>query len=293
MHHEQLHRLMPFGQARHPGDLETLWSHAEHQATMAFEAQLLHNAASDAFEVAGYCLCCDLETQFSVDLAWGGYKEGEQLRPNWRERMVCPTCQMNNRQRLMATLIKQSLQGQAQQAIYLMEQVTPIFGWAQQHCTEHTVTGSEYLGPGHASGSVIQGIRHENIENMSFASASLDLIVSNDVFEHVPNYLKALAECSRVLKPGGTLLATIPFHSKSPVSVVRARYKEGNIEHLLPPQYHGNPVSEEGSLVFTDFGWDLLSAAQLQGFQDVALNCYASRAYGHLGGNMGVFAFSK
>jgi len=109
----------------------------------------------------------------------------------------------------------------------------------------------------------------------------------------VPNYLKALAECSRVLKPGGMLIATIPFHNNSPDSVVRAQFKEGNIEHLLPPQYHGNPVSKEGSLVFTDFGWDLLRAGQDQGFQDVTLHYYASSAYGHLGGNMGVFAFRK
>jgi len=293
MHHEKHHRLLPFGQARCLEDLETIWAHEEHQATMAFEAQSLEAAASDTFEVAGYCLCCDLESQFLVDLEWGGYKEGEQLRPNWRERMVCPTCQMNNRQRLVATLIKQSLQGKTHQSIYLMEQVTPIFGWAQNHCAEHTLTGSEYLGPGHASGTHIEGIRHEDIENMSFASSSLDLIVSNDVFEHVPNYLKALAECSRVLKPGGMLIATIPFHSNSPESVVRAQFKEGNIEHLLPAQYHGNPVSQEGSLVFTDFGWDLLSAVQDQGFQDAAIDYYASIPFGHLGGGMGVFVLTK
>lgn len=293
MHYEKHHRLLPFGQAWCHEDLETIWSHEEHQATMAFEAQLLEAAASDTFEVAGYCLCCDLETQFLVDLEWGGYKEGEQLKPNWRERMVCPTCQMNNRQRLVATLIKQSLQCKAQQSIYLMEQVTPIFSWAQNHCAGHTLTGSEYLGPGYASGTVLKGIRHEDIENMSFASGSLDLIVSNDVFEHVPNYLKALAECSRVLQRGGTMLATIPFHSNNQSSVVRAQLSDGNIQHLLPPQYHGNPVSQEGSLVFTDFGWDLLNTSRNQGFQYVALHYYASITFGHLGGGMGVFAFKK
>jgi hypothetical protein len=293
MHHPKHQGLLPFGQAQCLADLEALWGNEEHQATLAFQANLLETATSDAFEVPGFCLCCDLETRFLVDLEWGGYKEGEQLRPNWRERMVCPSCQMNNRQRLIATLLKQSLQGKAQQFIYLMEQVTPIFGWAQHHCAGHTLTGSEYLRPGCSSGSVIQGIRHEDIENMSFASGSLDLIVSNDVFEHVPNYLNALAECSRVLKPGGTLLATIPFHSNSPSSVVRAQLKDGNIEHLLPAQYHGNPVSQEGSLVFTDFGWDLLSAVQDQGFQHAAIDYYASIPFGHLGGGMGVFVLTK
>jgi hypothetical protein len=74
---------------------------------------------------------------------------------------------------------------------------------------------------------------------------------------------------------------------------VRAQLKEGNIEHLLTPQHHGNPVSEEGSLVFTDFGWDVLSASLNQGFNDVALHYYASIPFGHLGGGMGVFVFKK
>ena len=293
MQYPKHQNLLPFGQARCSADLETIWGNEEHQATLSFEANLLEAATSDAFEVPGYCLCCDLETRFLVDLKWGGHKDGAHRRPNWRERMVCPSCQMNNRQRLIATLLKQSLHGKAQQSIYLMEQVTPIFSWAQHHCLGHTVTGSEYLGPGYTSGTVLKGIQHEDIENMSFASGSQDLIVSNDVFEHVPNYLKALAECSRVLQPGGTMLATIPFHSNNQSSVVRAQLSDGNIQHLLPPQYHGNPVSQEGTLVFTDFGWDLLNTSRNQGFQDVALHYYASMTFGHLGGGMGVFVFKK
>ena len=289
MHHEKHQHLLPFGQARCSADLDAIWGSEEHGATRSFESSFIEAATANAFEVPGICLCCDLETRFLVDLEWGGRKVGSQLHPNWRERMVCPSCQMNNRQRLMATLLKQSLLGKAQKSIYLMEQVTPIFSWAQNHCLGHTVTGSEYLGPGYASGTVIQGIRHEDIESMSFASRSLDLIVRNDVFEHVPNYLKGIAECRRVLKSGGILLATIPFHSNSPKSIVRAQLIDGDIQHLLPPQYHGNPVSQEGSLVFTDFGWDLIDAAKLIGFKDASIDYYLSQTYGHLGEPLGVF----
>lgn len=285
--------LFPFGQARCASDLEAIWAHETHQSTQAFEAQLTEAATSDAFEVPGICLCCDIQTKFAVDLEWGGSKDKHQLRPNWRERMVCPTCQMNNRQRLMATLLKQSLHGKLKQSIYLMEQVTPIFAWAEKHCIGHTINGSEYLGPGYASGAIIQGIRHEDIENLSFASQTLDLIVSNDVFEHVPYFLQALAECRRILKPGGIMLATIPFHSHNPHSIVRATLNAGQIQHLLTPQYHGNPVSEEGSLVFTDLGWDFIEAAQGLGFQHTSIDYYLSAAYGHLGEPLGVFRFQS
>jgi SAM-dependent methyltransferase len=105
----------------------------------------------------------------------------------------------------------------------------------------------------------------------------------------LPNYLKGIAECRRVLKPGGTLLATIPFHSNSPKSISRAHLTDWGIQHLLPPQYHGNPVSQEGSLVFTDFGWDLIDAAKRIGFKDASIDYYLSQTYGHLGEPLGVF----
>jgi SAM-dependent methyltransferase len=174
-----------------------------------------------------------------------------------------------------------------------MEQITPIFKWAVTKFNKHTIIGSEYLGYEYAGGSVVNGLRHEDIENLSFTDGQLDLIVSNDVFEHVPNPAKAFAECARVMKTGGVMLATIPFHSNDEFSVIRARIINGQLEHNLPPAFHGNPVSEEGSLVFTDFGWDLLSVIKNAGFSDVALEIYASSEFGHLGGGQSIFRAIK
>ena len=44
-----------------------------------------------------------------------------------RERLECPLCKMNNRQRLVTTIIEQLLINAKIQNIYFMEQVTPIF----------------------------------------------------------------------------------------------------------------------------------------------------------------------
>jgi SAM-dependent methyltransferase len=119
---------------------------------------------------------------------------------------------MNNRQRLMATLIKQELDVLQEKHVYLMEQVTPIYNWVKSNFKNHAIVGSEYLGYEYLGGEIINGIRHEDVENMSFKSDALDLIVSNDVFEHVPNPAKAFTECARVLESGGVMLATIIFH---------------------------------------------------------------------------------
>jgi hypothetical protein len=35
------------------------------------------------------------------------------------------------------------------------------------------------------------------------------------------------------------------------------RTEDGTIRHLEPPDYHGNPISEKGSLVITEWGRDL------------------------------------
>lgn len=53
---------------------------------------------------------------------------------------------------------------------------------------------------------VIEG----SIERMPFEDESFDLALALDVIEHVPDDLAALEELSRVLRPGGSLLVTVP-----------------------------------------------------------------------------------
>lgn len=89
------------------------------------------------------------------------------------------------------------------------------------------------------------------------------------------------------------MLATIPFHSNNDASVIRARLHNGQVENILPPAFHGNPISSDGSLVFTDFGWDLISTAKEAGFADMVVDVYADEKFGHLGSGQLVFRFSK
>lgn len=52
-----------------------------------------------------------------------------------------------------------------------------------------------------------------DIINIPQPSASFDIILCSEVFEHLPDALKALDEFARLLKPGGKLIITAPFSS--------------------------------------------------------------------------------
>lgn len=61
---------------------------------------------------------------------------------------------------------------------------------------------------------------------------------------------------------------SIPF-TQSKKTVQRAIMKNGVIKHLLPEQYHGDPLSgKKGSLVFYGFGWDFFDICKESGFTD-------------------------
>lgn len=257
------------------------------------ERTLIDSSKIEAFTVDGFCVSCSKKVSFLVDMQSGGQRQDNGWLPNWRERLECSQCRMNNRQRLIATLVKQELDVPYKKHAYFMEQVTPIYNWATATFKNHNIIGSEYLGHEYEAGATIKGIRHEDVENLSFSDDALDLIVSNDVFEHVPNPARAFAECARVLKVGGVMLATIPFHSNNDLSITRAKLVNGRLEHILPPSYHGNPVSADGSLVFTDFGWDVLKEMQAAGFSDVSIEVYSSVEHGHLGGGQLIFRLTK
>jgi SAM-dependent methyltransferase len=118
------------------------------------------------------------------------------------------------------------------------------------------------------------------LTKLSFACDSLDFILSFDVLEHVPDYKAALAECLRCLKPGGVMLSTAPFAQGSQQTIVRAKLLlSGEVEHLLEPEYHGDPTRpDEGGLCSYHFGWDLLDDFQALGAADVGvLYCYPGR----------------
>jgi hypothetical protein len=247
------------------------------------EAILAKHEFDEEWELAGYSSPAREIVNFRVDLLFGGAREEGRFLPNIMERLVCPVSGLNNRQRLISSLISAELSQQmGKRVVYLMEQITDFYKWICVRHGDHYIFGSEYLGNELASGQIVNGVRHEDIDRLSFANSSVDLLVSNDVMEHIPWPRRAFREIARVLRPGGQALMTFPFSARSD-SVVRAELIDGSIVHRLEPVYHGNPLSPEGSLVFTDFGWDVMDLIRGEGFSDAALEIYHSVLMGNLG----------
>lgn len=115
---------------------------------------------------------------------------------------------------------------------------------------------SHYI-PGQESGSGWNGATVQDLGGQTFGDASFDIVITQDVFEHLIEPGLAIREIARTLKSGGAHIMTVPITNKSGPSERRARLVSGEIEYLKEPQYHDNPVDEAGSLVTVDWGYDI------------------------------------
>jgi hypothetical protein len=154
--------------------------------------------------------------------------------------------------------------------IYAHEAITP-FALAMRGRYARFL-GSEYAAD-EAEARSLWPVPAIDIMRSGFPDAAFDFVLSNEVLEHVPDLSAALADTARILVPGGELIATFPFDWNAQVTSVRTRlHPDGTIEHLAPPEYHGNPVNPEGgSLVFQIPGWDILGLCRAAGFADASM----------------------
>jgi 2-polyprenyl-3-methyl-5-hydroxy-6-metoxy-1,4-benzoquinol methylase len=265
--------------------------HDEYARRAALERASVGDARG--FALQGYCAVCRNDTSFHADFEYAFTDAEGNKYPNWRERLVCTSCELNNRVRASIHLFRQECAPQQNANIYMTEQTTTLYAWMKRHYT--SVVGSEYLGSERPPGETnSDGIRHESLTELSFEDNLFDYILSFDVLEHIPDYQAAIQECSRVLRPGGQMLFSVPFCFDSNQHIVRARMLEdGSVEHLMEPEYHGDPINVAGCLCFYHFGWQLLDEFREAGFNSVKALFYWSDNFGYLGGDQALFTATK
>jgi SAM-dependent methyltransferase len=214
----------------------------------------------------GRCVLCSAEVRFTVAAA---APDG-----SLRETVRCERCGCIARQRAVAALLLQGLDA-PDARVYLTEQASTLFVALSRRIPR--LRGSEWapswwrrlrLSAWLWRHGVAGWVAHGDVTALRMDDATLDVVASLDVLEHVPDYRAALSEFARVLRQGGRLLLSVPYaHDSDGVQALARREPDGSITHLQPPEYHGDPMGG-GVLCWHRFGRGLLDALRNAGFRE-------------------------
>jgi SAM-dependent methyltransferase len=278
-----IHRIRTFPEyVRHAGRMEPAYAFRR-----AFEHNL-QKCHHTAFTVPGFSYPARRMVDFVADFA-----HGNDGLVNWREWLICPVTNLNNRLRAALHLLDSELGLRDDESTYITEQVTPFYEHLDKR--QRHIVGSEYLGATLARGDfTASGIRNEDLTCLSFADESFDVVLSFDCLEHMPDFTGALRQMARVLRPGGRMMWTVPFRRDLERNLIRASIgPDGTLIHHHPPEYHGDPINRDGCLCFTHFGWEMFDQVRSAGFRDTYALAYWSDVFGYLGVEQLVFIATK
>lgn len=106
---------------------------------------------------------------------------------------------------------------------------------------------------------MVDGFRNEDLEQQTFPDNSFDIVVTQDVMEHIYNPEKAFQEIARTLRGGGSHIFTVPIVNKfNKTEQWAIKDENGNLKFLHTEDWHGNPVDAKGSPVTYHWGFDIV-----------------------------------
>jgi hypothetical protein len=222
---------------------------AKRMPGMQSAVRLMKDAAKRArFENwKGFCPICENSVRFYV------------MGPWWRDQLVCGSCGSVPRERALMSVIT---------TLY------PDWRALRIHESSPAARGVSIKFKGECAGYVasqydtrcpfgrvhsVYGYRSEDLESQTFNNGMFDLVITQDVFEHLFHPDNAIREIARTLRPSGSYIMTVPIVNKALPSKRRASIVDKTVIHHLEPQYHANPIASEGSLVTIDWGYDIVN----------------------------------
>lgn len=216
----------------------------------------LHIARGGA--IVGRCRLCGPHDRHGRPTLF--YPRQNAQPDHWRESLVCIRCHGIARWRAVAAVLERVKPGWRNGRLHEAGPAGSVSAYLRRGCPGYIA--SHWFGDGIAPGtpagptSGADEVVNENLEDQSFADASFDVVITQDVLEHVFEPERALAEITRTLAPGGVHVWTIPRRFDRKTTCRAMRSDDGTIEYLQAPEYHDNPISTDGSLVVTDWGHD-------------------------------------
>ena len=147
--------------------------------------------------------------------------------------------------------------------VYELSTTSPIHRLNRGH---KNYTCSAYFSDQSFGQQLPNGAWNEDLQQLTFADGSFDLVISSETMEHVRRPWVAFAEIARVLRPGGAHCFTIPYRDDRTTTSRVDTSGEENV-YLAPKVYHQDPHNPEDSLLYTDFGYDLPDILRRYGFE--------------------------
>lgn len=232
------------------------------------------------YQRGGYCPICESAAEFTAMYDW------------YRDHLLCSGCGSIPRERALALVLTRHFPNWRDLSIH-ESSPSPrgISPKLMALCADYHA--SQYF-PQEKPGEMVHGFRNEDLSVQTFPDNCFDLVITLDVMEHVNSPDVVVREVARTLKPGGSFLFTVPTYKNRVDSERRALYhSDGTIEHLAEPEYHGNPVSDQGSLVTFHYGYDLPELIYRWSGMDVEVFRFHSHNFGIIGDFTEVYLATK
>lgn len=186
------------------------------------------------YSAPGYCPIFQTQVTFNSSNEW------------FRDYLACSSCGSIPRERALMVVIDRHCPDWRNLSIH---ESSPsdrgVSRIMRNECSSYTA--SQFFKDV-TPGKTQNGYRCENLEAQTFANDTFDLVVTQDIFAHVFDPNAAHREIYRTLKPGGVHIFTVPIYKGHSITQQAARLVNGEVEHILLPEYHGNPVDDAGGL---------------------------------------------
>ena len=205
---------------------------------------------------------------------------------NIRETCICSKCNSTNRQRQIALVACNRISSLKKKRLFSLDDFVTLDNFVVYNTEARGALHdklshmknymcSEYFGDSYKSGDLVNKIMHQDLMTLSLQDDSVDLVLSGDVLEHIPNPYKAHEEIYRILKREGRHIFTVPFYQEDFLDEDRTIIDSaGNPVFLKDPQYHGDPIRPEGALVYKIFSLEMLVKLRKIGFRTNLYHLY-------------------
>lgn len=193
----------------------------------------------------GFCPICNKNTSFVSENIW------------LRDHFLCVNCGSIPRQRGLMLIIEKYYPNWRDLKIH--ESSPGICSITNKFISECKGYVPSYFFSKIEPGKLINGYRNENLEKQTFCDETFDIIITQDVFEHIYNPEKAFSEIARTLKHEGSHIFTVPLINKFNKTEIWAK-QDNNCEpiFLKTEEWHGNPIDNRGSPVTMHYGFDII-----------------------------------